>query len=86
MATLTRISFMESDFVTMPRVVAWLAVAGAITAEDYRSGLESAGFEQIRVLEQTAHSVADAESASDESDAPAVASMTIRAVKPPLDA
>ena len=27
MATLTRISFMESDFVTMPRVVAWLAIA-----------------------------------------------------------
>ncbi len=27
MATLTRISFMGSDFVTMPRVLAWLAVA-----------------------------------------------------------
>ena len=61
-------------------------VAGAITAEDYRSGLESAGFAQIRVLEQTGHAVAGAGNEADDGDPPVVASMTIRAVKPPLEA
>ncbi len=51
-------------------------VAGAITAEDYRHGLELAGFVRISVQGESG---AGSDNAG---DAPAVASMTIRAVKP----